>query len=161
VGDRKKGRILVVDDEEVIRITVSMLLKNEGYDVMVAAGGEEALARIREQEFDLVLTDVRMDGMSGIDLIKEIKKLPVDMESIIMTSYTSLEIAVLALRSGAYDFLIKPFDKLDLVSAAVSRAVERTNHVREIKVLTETVARKDKELAELNRVLAGSGNPKS
>ena len=149
MGDGKKGRILVVDDEEVIRLTVSRLLKNEGYDVSVAPSGEEALSRMKEGEFDLLLTDIRMDGMSGIDLVREVKKLPVDLEAIVMTSYSSLEVAVLGLRAGAYDFLLKPFDQLDLVSAAVRRAVERTNLVREVKALTEAVARKDRELVEL------------
>jgi len=148
---RKSGRILVVDDEEIIRLTVSELLRNEGYDVTTSHSGEDALVRIRESEFDLVITDIRMGGMSGIDLIKEVKKLPLSVEAIIMTSYSSLEIAVLALRAGAYDFLLKPFDKLDLVSAAVSRAVERVNLIREVKALTEKVARKDKELADLKR----------
>ncbi len=75
-----------------------------------------------------------------------------------MTSYASLETAVLALRSGAYDYLIKPFEELDLVTAAVSRAVERATFLREMKIMTETIARKNEELKVANRALADRAN---
>jgi len=156
--EKPKGRILVVDDEEAIRGSVSMLLADDGHDAAVASSGEEALGRIGKEEYDLVITDIRMGGMSGIDLLKEFKKQRPETEAIIMTSYASLETAVMALRAGAYDYLIKPFEELDLVSAAVTRAVERVTLVREARAMTEMIAQKNKELLELNRILAERAN---
>ena len=156
--DETRARILVADDEEAIRGSVSLLLQEEGYEVTAVPSGEEALARFAAQPYDLVLTDIRMAGMSGIDLLKEIKRLYSGTEVIIMTSYASLETAVLALRSGAYDYLIKPFEELDLVTAAVSRAVERATFLREMKIMTETIARKNEELKLANRALADRAN---
>jgi len=153
-----RARILVADDEEAIRGSVSLLLQEEGYEVTAVPSGEEALARCAAQPYDLVLTDIRMAGMSGIDLLKEIRRLYSGTEVIIMTSYASLETAVLALRSGAYDYLIKPFEELDLVTAAVSRAVERATFLREMKIMTETIARKNEELKLANRALADRAN---
>jgi len=154
----RKARILVSDDEEAIRGSVSTLLKEEGYDVTTVLSGEEALRLLAEEDYDLVLTDIRMAGMNGIELLKEVKRLHPGTEVIIMTSYASLETAVLALRSGAYDYLIKPFEELDLVIAAVARAVERVTFLREMKSLTEAIARKNEELRTANRALADQAN---
>jgi diguanylate cyclase (GGDEF)-like protein len=158
MDEKRKARVLVADDEEAIRGSVSALLEEEGYEVTAVSGGEEALERIAALPHDLVLTDIRMGGMNGIDLLKEVKRLHPATEVIIMTSYASLETAVLALRSGAYDYLIKPFEELDLVAAAVSRAVERAAFVREMKALTEAIARKNEELLAANRALVDQAN---
>jgi len=123
--DKEKVRILVVDDEEAIRGTVSSLLEEEGYEVTAVSSGEEALARFGDDPFPLVITDIRMGGMTGIDLLQGVKRLHPKTETIIMTSYASLETAVLALRSGAYDYILKPFEDLELVTTAVARAVEK------------------------------------
>jgi len=152
--DKGKVRILVVDDEEAIRGTVSTLLEEEGYEVTAVSSGEEALARFGDGPFPLVLTDIRMGGMTGIDLLQEVKRLHPKTETIIMTSYASLETAVLALRSGAYDYLLKPFEDLELVTTAVARAVEKGCLVRERDALAEALARKNKELSEVNVFLA-------
>ncbi len=156
--EETRARILVVDDEEAIRGSVSQLLQEEGYEVTAVSSGEEALERFAARPYDLALTDIRMAGMNGIDLLKEIRRLYSGTEVIIMTSYASLETAVLALRSGAYDYLIKPFEELDLVTAAVSRAIDHANLVREKEALTEALARKNEELLEANRNLADQAN---
>jgi diguanylate cyclase (GGDEF)-like protein len=96
--------------------------------------------------------------MNGIDLLKEVRKLHPETEVIIITSYASLETAVLALRSGAYDYLIKPFEELDLVVAAVARALEKSRLVREKMALVDALARKNDELQRVNRILAELAN---
>lgn len=156
--DKGKDRLLVADDEESIRGTLSALLAEEGYDVTTVPSAEEALERFGSDPFPLVITDIRMGGMSGIDLLKEVRTIRPETEVIIITSYASLETAVLALRSGAYDYLIKPFEELDLVVAAVARALEKSRLVREKLALVEALARKNDELQQVNRILAESVN---
>jgi len=153
-----KARILVADDEEAIRGSVSILLGDEGYEVTAVPSAEEALERVTAAPYDLVLTDIRMGGMSGIELLERVKKTRPATEVIIMTSYASLETAVLALRSGAYDYLIKPFEELDLVASAVARAIERGTLVRERNSLLEALERKNEELVAVNRILAERAN---
>ena len=154
----EKIRVLVADDEESIRGTLSLLLGEEGYDVTAVPSAEEALERLGRDPFPLVITDIRMGGMSGIDLLKEARRLRPETEVIIITSYASLETAVLALRSGAYDYLIKPFEELELVVAAVARALEKSRLVREKTALIEALARKNDELQQVNRILAENAN---
>jgi len=154
----EKTRVLVADDEESIRGSLSMLLGEEGFDVTAVPSAEEALERFGRDPFPLVITDIRMGGMSGIDLLKEVRKLRPETEVIIITSYASLETAVLALRSGAYDYLIKPFEELELVVAAVTRALEKSRLVREKMALVEALARKNDELQQVNRILAEHAN---
>jgi diguanylate cyclase (GGDEF)-like protein len=154
----EKIRVLVVDDEESIRGTLSMLLGEEGYDVTAVPSAEEALERFGRDPFPLVITDIRMGGMSGIDLLKEVRSLRPETEVIMITSYASLETAVLALRSGAYDYLIKPFEELELVVAAVTRALEKSRLVREKMALIEALARKNDELQQVNKILAENAN---
>ena len=154
----EKIRLLVADDEESIRGSLSMLLGEEGYDVTTVPSAEEALERFGRDPFPLVITDIRMGGMSGIDLLKEVRKLRPETEVIIMTSYASLETAVLALRSGAYDYLLKPFEDLELVITAVARAVEKGCLVRERNRLMEALARKNEELSAINTFLAERAN---
>ena len=156
--DKEKVRLLVADDEEAIRGTLSALLGEEGYEVTAVSSAEEAIARLGDDSFPLVLTDIRMGGMTGIELLQEVKRLHPATEVIIMTSYASLETAVLALRSGAYDYLLKPFEDLELVTTAVARAVEKGSLVRERDALVEALARKNRELSEINAFLAERAN---
>jgi diguanylate cyclase (GGDEF)-like protein len=156
--DKEKVRLLVADDEEAIRGTLSALLGEEGYEVTAVSSAEEAIARLGDDSFPLVLTDIRMGGMTGIELLQEVKRLHPATEVIIMTSYASLETAVLALRSGAYDYLLKPFEDLELVTSAVARAVEKGSLVRERDALVEALARKNRELSEINAFLAERAN---
>ena len=147
-------RILVVDDEETIRGVLSRVLGQEGYEVTVAESGEEALKSFRKDPYPLVLTDIRMGGMSGMELLEEIRGIHSETQVIIMTSYASLETAIQALRSGAYDYLIKPFEDLDLVTATVSRANEKIRLSREIRSLIDALKEKNEELESKNMLLA-------
>ncbi len=147
-------RILVVDDEETIRGILSRVLGQEGYEVTVAGSGEEALEIFRKDPHPLVLTDIRMEGMSGMDLLAEVRGLNPKTQVIIMTSYASLETSIQALRTGAYDYLVKPFEDLDLVAATIFRATEKIRMEREIESLIGELKEKNEELESKNRLLA-------
>jgi diguanylate cyclase (GGDEF)-like protein len=147
-------RILVVDDEDTIRGVLSRVLGQEGYHVTIAESGEEALEIFEKDPHPLVLTDIRMEGMSGMELLTEIRGRNPETQVMIMTSYASLETAIQALRSGAYDYMVKPFEDLDLVIATVNRATEKIRLSREIHSLIETLKEKNEELELKNEILA-------
>ncbi|WP_224368505.1 response regulator [Hyalangium versicolor] len=114
---RKHGeRILVVDDEFDVREGLAKLLAMEGYDVATAENGTRALERARAAEFDLVLTDLRMPGMSGVETLVELKKLQPDVMVIVVTGFASDATAANCVREGAYDVVHKPFDLNQLLS---------------------------------------------
>jgi DNA-binding NtrC family response regulator len=115
--------ILVVDDDQLIRDFLSEALNRSGYPVDLASSGEEALERIREREYKVVLTDVRMPSMDGMELLKNIKTLLPDAEVVIMTAYATHENAFEAGRLGAVDYLRKPFGP-DELEAKIERALE-------------------------------------
>jgi signal transduction histidine kinase len=118
------SKILVVDDEQSVATTIKAILQLDGNDVTAVTTGADALAQLRENEFDVVLTDLRLDDLDGIEILRETQKLWPDTVSIMLTGYASLESAVTALRSGAYDYLIKPSD-VDELRATIGRALER------------------------------------
>jgi len=118
------SKILVVDDEESVATTIKAILQLDGNDVTAVTTGKDALTQLREHEFDVVLTDLRLDDLDGIEILRETQKLWPDTVSIMLTGYASLESAVTALRSGAYDYLIKPSD-VDELRATIGRALER------------------------------------
>ena len=146
-------QLLVVDDEETLRSVVSQVLSGDGFVVAEAASGEEALEAFRAQSHSVVITDIRMGGMSGIDLLTAIKKHNPDTEVVIMTSHASLDSALTALRAGAYDYLIKPFESLDLISAVAGRAAEKARLVAQNRELLEQLKRANEELQEANLYL--------
>lgn len=107
-------KILVVDDEDIIRESLSYILKKEKYEVEEAANGKVAFDLLKETSYDLVITDIEMPEMKGIELLEEIKKMNLQTNTIIITAYGSMETAIAALRSGASDYILKPveFDEL-------------------------------------------------
>jgi DNA-binding response OmpR family regulator len=114
----------VVDDERTVRIGLEKLLRRSGYEVTTADSAEDALANLRRAEFDVVVSDIRMDGMTGIDLLAQIQQLAPTTVVVIMTGYASVDTAVEALRLRAYDYLTKPFDN-DHVRATLEQAVAK------------------------------------
>lgn len=145
--------LLVVDDEETLRSVVSQVLSADGFTVAEAASGEEALEAFRSVSHPLVITDIRMGGMSGIELLAEIKEHNPDTQVVIMTSHASLDSALTALRAGAYDYLVKPFESLDLISAVAGRAAEKARLVTQNRELLEQLTRANAELKEANLAL--------
>jgi len=119
-----QSKILVVDDEQSVATTIKAILQLDGNEVTAVTTGKEALDLLGRQEFDVVLTDLRLDDLDGIEILRETQKLWPDTVSIMLTGYASLESAVTALRSGAYDYLIKPSD-VDELRATVGRGLER------------------------------------
>lgn len=113
-------RILIVDDEENIRITMSRYLTSRNYDVKSVSSGPEAIAVMSTLAPELLITDLRMDGMSGLELIERVRKDHPDVTIVIMTAYASVESAVQAMKYGAYDYVIKPFTP-DQIAHLISR----------------------------------------
>ncbi|MCA9613074.1 MAG: sigma-54-dependent Fis family transcriptional regulator, partial [Myxococcales bacterium] len=132
-------RVLVADDEENLRLVLRTLLKKHGYEVQVAASAEEALARLGQFDPDFVLADVRMPGMSGIELVAELKKRGSEAVAIVMSAYGSVELALEAMKAGAYDYVAKPF-KQDEVLLALRKAEEREQLRKENARLRAEVA---------------------
>lgn len=146
--NEEKLRVLVVDDEESLLAVLTQVLRRNGYDVTAAASGEEAWEIFQNNPFSLVITDIVMKKMSGIDLLKKIKEISPETQVIIITSYASLDTVVTALRSGAYDYLLKPFEDLEVIKAVTTRAVEKIKLISENKQLVENL---NEEIAEHKR----------
>ena len=132
------AHILVVDDEGANRYSVSKTLQRVGYVVIEAASGEEALQQMSNQEFDVVLTDIRMPGLDGVELLRRIKEQAPDMIVVLMTAYASLGTAVEALRLGAHDYLIKPSSNQD-IRLSVSRGLERAQNLKRRRSLLDAI----------------------
>jgi len=108
------ARILVVDDDQGMRDYLEIMLSREGYDVNTVPGGKEALTLCKRRKFDLVITDLKMSGMDGVDLLKSLKEVSPETMTILITGYASGETAVAAMKEGAYDYLEKNFEPDDL-----------------------------------------------
>jgi len=132
-----KEAILIVDDEFGPRESLRMILKAL-YEVYTASDGQEALRVISERDIDVVTLDLNMPGLSGIEVLKEIKKLRPEMEVIVITGYGSLGNASEAIRLGAGNFISKPFNVSEIISAVV-RAIERRRYNLRIRSLSERI----------------------
>ncbi len=137
-GDRSypspstQGTILVLDDEAQMLRSLDRMLSREGYQVLTASNGKEGLEVLRHHagEVDLALCDLKMGGMDGMEFVEAVRSLYPDLETIIMTGYGTIEAAVEAMRAGAYDFLPKPFKRVQILKI-LSRALERRSLVVE------------------------------
>jgi len=118
--------VLVVDDQRNMRATTAMLLRSEGHSVLEAGNAEEALAILGKEPVELLLTDMRMEPLSGLDLTRKAMEVSPQLQVIVMTAFGSIESAVEAMRLGAYDYITKPFKEGELVHR-VRRALERAN----------------------------------
>lgn len=143
--DPKSAHVLVVDDEGAIRYSISKTLQRIGYQVSAAASGEEALEMMADQNFDVVLTDIRMPGLTGVELLGKIKEQAPDAIVILMTGYASLGTAVESLRLGAHDYLIKPSSSQD-IRTSVARGLERAYNLQRRRLLLESIQANIKEL---------------
>lgn len=118
------GSILIVDDENNIRLTLSRALETLKVDVDTASNGEEALAKLKAKEFTLILLDLRMPGMTGMEVLRKLRETRPDIRVIIMTAYGTIESAVEAMKLGAADFIQKPFVPAE-IRELVSRVIDR------------------------------------
>ena len=135
----KKIGILIVDDELSIRESLRGWLKRDGYLVETAAGGPEALAKNSENRFDIMLIDVKMPEMDGLTLLKKIKETDPDIAIVMMTAYGDIRDAVEAMKLGAYDYLLKPFD-LEELNLTIEKLVQMQTLAMENLILKERVA---------------------
>jgi DNA-binding NtrC family response regulator len=128
-----KPRVLIVDDEERFRTTMGRLLAARGLDVAAAGSAREALEQLQQAAFDVVVLDVRMPQMSGIEALAEIKRIRPEIEVIILTGHASVDAAVEIMRLGGYEYLLKPCptdDLVDKIEAAYERKVTRESRRR-------------------------------
>jgi DNA-binding NtrC family response regulator len=128
-----KARVLIVDDERRIRLVLDKLLKNRGYEVSLADGGESALAMIADEPPDLVLLDLKMSGLSGMETLQRLRESGYGGKVVIMTAYGTIESAVEAMREGAYDYITKPFSNDDLLHS-IERALDHERLKRELEM---------------------------
>ena len=131
-------KILIIDDEENFRHMLSVILKKEGYDVETASNGEEGLQKIALSPFDQILCDIRMPQMDGLEFLKEVKKIGADATIIMMSAYGTVDIAIEAMKLGAYDYISKPF-KPDENILTLRKGEEREQLRKENRLLRKEV----------------------
>ena len=134
-------KILIVDDERSMRDVLGIMLKRAGYDVTVVSDGDEAIARVEKELFDLVITDLKMPTTSGLDVLRAVKETSPDSVVLIITAFASAESAVEAMKLGAYDYLPKPF-QIDEVQLKVRNALGNRRLSTENMLLRREVAAK-------------------
>lgn len=147
----RKIRVLLVDDDHLLRRLVTDQLALSGFDATSAASGEEALAAIRGTDYDVVLLDINMPGLSGLGALREIRKLEDAPEVIMLTADTSLQTGIEAMRHGAYDYLTKP-STLDEIEAVVRKAEEKRRLVRQNASLRAVVVRATPSAEEIGAI---------
>ncbi len=150
---QSKPKVLVVDDDSSLREFLEIFLAKEGYKVASAASGQEALEEVKRQGFSLVITDVRMPGMDGVELLKGIKALDPGLPVVLITAFASLDAAVVAMKEGAWDYLTKPFrieELREVVENAISSRQEHNFKPIETK---DKVYRLDRMVAKSQAML--------
>jgi two-component system NtrC family response regulator len=139
----KSGRILFIDDDRAGREVALFNLRKAGYKVEAASDGTEGLSSFSPEKFDLVITDVKMPGITGIEVLRRIRKTSPDIPVLVITAFGNVETAVEAMKEGAYDFIGKPFHR-DQLLLAVEKALERqrmTAEIRDLRIRASGVAR--------------------
>lgn len=130
-------RILVVEDETVVRMTLTKLLERDGYDVVAVESGKEALEQIASRRFDLALIDLKLPDMDGLAVLSALRQRAPDTAAIILTAYASLETAVEALRQGAHDYLFKPCRTVELRESIRTALIKRQRELRQRQLLEQ------------------------
>ncbi|HEX7972929.1 MAG TPA: response regulator transcription factor [Anaerolineales bacterium] len=151
-----KAKILVVDDEEMVRSSLEEILRLEGYDVKTALDGEDALLFLQSEGFDLVLLDLKMPGMDGMDVLRAAGRVAPEAKVILLTGHGSLESAIEALRHGAQDYILKPAPSHDILNS-VANALARKSEQQQRRFLVEQL---DASVQRLKNV-EGLGNSPS
>ncbi|HEX7484631.1 MAG TPA: sigma-54 dependent transcriptional regulator [Vicinamibacterales bacterium] len=137
---RERTRILIVDDEEIVRESLSAWLEKDGYTLATVPDGETAVDRIRKERWSILLVDLKMPGIDGLQVLEEAKKAQPDAAAVIMTAYATVDTAVAAMKIGAYDYLVKPFDPEEL-SLMIQKIVTQQSLVRENVLLRKVLKR--------------------
>ena len=145
--NRERTRILIVDDEEIVRESLSGWLEKDGYTVSSAQDGPSAIARVNAERWSILLVDMKMPGMDGLQVLEQAKKIQPDAAVVIMTAYATVDTAVAAMKLGAYDYLVKPFDPEEM-SLMITKIVWQQALVRE-NVLLRKVLKRDYRFRDL------------
>ncbi len=132
--------ILITEDDRVQREIIGDILSQSGYEITASDSAEKTLEILKERSFELLLTDMRMPGLDGLELLRRAKRLRPEIEVVVMTAHATIRTAVTAMKEGAIDYLEKPFDK-DTLLHVINRALERTNLQKENRQLRELVSR--------------------
>src|SRR5213082_2744485 len=148
MANSRNRTILVVDDEEIMREILDTLLTREGYDVRCASSGAEGLEMARALPFDAAIVDIMMPGLDGIATLDELKRIDEDLNVIIITAYASVESAIAAMKTGAFDYITKPF-KNDEVLVVVRNAMERRRLVSENRNLRQNIQERYHKFANI------------
>ncbi len=143
--------ILIADDEIAIRELVGEILEGEGHEITLAEDGEDALEKFKRAWHEIVFSDIRMPKMNGIELLGAVKEINANTQFVIMTSHASIDNSIDALKKGAFDYILKPFDDLDIVTDAANRAMANLSGIRRQQYLLNTLARQNTELDHLNK----------
>src|SRR3989440_9492021 len=143
----EQSKVLVVDDEESVVVTIKAILQLDGYNVATTTSGKQARKMVRETEYDLVLTDLRLEDGDGLDVLKAVRETHPETVTIMLTGYASLESAIQALRAGAYDYLVKPSEVEELRST-VARGIERRRLGQELRLRVAELERANREIAD-------------
>lgn len=146
------GTILIVDDEKSIRDLFQSFLSKEEYEVVSAENGPECLRIFKEKAINVALVDIKMDGMDGMEVLRRIKKRSPDCEVIIMTGNASLDSAIESVKAGAYDYIRKPFDKIEDVVNVIGKAMEKQRLTVQNKELMDALKKRVYELQVLYEV---------
>ncbi len=146
------AKILVIDDQRSIRNTLKDILENEGHEVETAEDGVDGLAKFGDSKYDLVLTDIKMPNMDGMEVLEKIKSMETDTAVIMISGHGNIDTAVDAIKKGAYDFIVKPPD-LNRLLITIRNAVERTSLVEETKVLKRKVSKSYEMIGESQPIL--------
>ncbi|MGD0010340.1 MAG: sigma-54 dependent transcriptional regulator [Terriglobia bacterium] len=137
----KMSRILVVDDEDSLRRVLQVQLEQDGYSVVTAASAQQAFSLLQLRGYDLVITDLRMPGLSGMEVLKQVKSQYSETVVIVLTAFGTVETAVEAMKAGAYDFLTKPVHP-DELSLVVARALDHLRLIEEVRALRANLNQK-------------------
>jgi DNA-binding NtrC family response regulator len=141
--NRERTRILIVDDEEIVRESLSGWLEKGGYTVVTVPDGHHALARVGAERWSIMLVDMKMPGMDGLQVLEQTRKLQPDVTVVIMTAYATVDTAVSAMKLGAYDYIVKPFDPEEL-TIMIEKIVAQQALVRENALLRKVLRREYK-----------------
>lgn len=132
-------RVLIIDDDPAVLRSCEKVLGGGGYELKTAMRGDVALRLLHEEDFDVVLTDLRLPDTSGMNILKEMKSRSPDTEVIVMTAFGTIEKAVEAVKLGAYDFITKPFETVERLILSVNKAIERRNLITKTRILEQTL----------------------
>lgn len=143
--------ILIADDEVAIRELVGEILAGDGHEITLAEDGQDALDKFKRSWHEIVFSDIRMPNLSGIELLAAVKEINANTQFIIMTSHASIDNSIEALKKGAFDYILKPFEDLDVISDAANRAIANLSGIRRQQYLLNTLARQNQELESLNK----------